>query len=328
MRRRDFITLVGGAAVAWPFAAGAQKPSLPIVALVAGGAAGVSGGYAAAFRQGLGQAGYVEDKNVAIEYHWLNGQYSILPALMADLVRRQVAVIATPANRQATLAAKVATATIPIVFGVASDPVQLGLVESLARPGGNATGFNFFGGEVTAKRFRMLHDLLPKAVRVAVLVNPVNPPAAASTLQDVKEVAPTLGLQVTTFNASTSDEIDSAFAALARERVDALFVGIDQFFESQREQFVALAARYSMPASYQGKESVLAGGLMSYGTDYPETFRQVGAYAGKILAGAKPSDLPVLQATKFEFVLNLKTARELGIDVPPGMLSIADEVIE
>jgi len=328
MKRRKFVAFVAGAAAVMPIAVRAQQHAPPIIALVSGGAADRSGNHTDAFRQGLRDSGFVEDQNVTVEYHWLEGRYSTLPVLMADLVRRQVAVIATPANRPATLAAKAATATIPIVFAVAGDPVELGLVTSLARPGGNPTGINFFGAEVTAKRLGMLHELVARAMRFAVLVNPANTSTAASTLHDVEEAAPTMGLQLKVLNASTIGEIDSAFAALAYDHADALFVSTDQFFDTQSEQFVALARRNGIPAAYGNRDVVAAGGLMSYGTDFAETFRQVGAYAGKILGGAKPHDLPVLQATKFEFVINMKTARELKIDVPPGVQSIVDEVIE
>ena len=327
MRRRQFMTLLGGAAVAWPLAARAQRSAPPVVGFIRVGSADASARFAAAFRKGLNETGYVEGQNVTVEYHWLEGQYDRLPALMADLVRRQVAVIATPGNQPA-LAAKAATATIPIVFGVGDDPVQLGLVATLARPGGNATGINFFVNEVVAKRLRLLHDLVPKAVRVAVLLNPANATVAESTLRDVQEAAPTIGLQIQILNASTIGEIDAAFATLARERTDALFVAGDAFFVSRAVQFVTLTARDRIPATYSLRDYVAAGGLMSYGTDLADSFRQVGVYTGSILKGAKPADLPVLQSTKFEFVINLQTARLLGIEVPPGVLSIADEAIE
>ena len=327
MKRREFITLLGGAAAAWPLAARAQQPALPVVGFIRDGSADASARFATAFRKGLNETGYVEGQNVTVEYHWLEGQYDRLPALLADLVHRQVAVIATLGNVP-SLAAKAATATIPIVFGVGDDPVQLGLVASLARPGGNATGINFFNGEVTAKRLRLLHDLLPKAVRVAVLVNPGNASIAETTLREVKEAAPTLGLQIQILNASTISEIDAAFASLAHERPDALFVAGDAFFTSRRVQLATLTARDRIPAAYAVRELVAAGGLMSYGTDLADMFHQVGVYTGSILKGVKPADLPVLQSTKFEFVINLQTARALGIEVPPGLLSIADEVIE
>ena len=328
MRRREFITLLGGAAAAWPLAAQAQQPALPVVGFIRDGSADTSARFAAAFRKGLNETGYVEGQNVTVEYHWLEGQYDRLPALVADLVRRQVAVIATP-GQVPSLAAKAATATIPIVFGVGGDPVQLGLVASLARPGGNATGINFFVQEVAAKRLRLLHDLVPKAVRIALLLNPANAAVAETTLRDVQEAAPTIGLQIQmTLNASTIGEIDAAFAALARERPDALFVAADAFFVSQRTQLAALTARHQIPAAHSVRELVAAGGLMSYGSDLADMFHQVGVYTGSVLKGAKPAELPVLQSTKFDFVINLKTARALGIEVPSGLLLIADEVIE
>jgi putative ABC transport system substrate-binding protein len=328
MRRREVITLLGGAAAAWPLAARAQQPALPVVGFVHPGSADASASRAAAFRKGLNETGTVEGQNVTVEYHWLEGQYDRLPALMTDLVRRQVAAIATPGSTPAALAAKAATATIPIVFGVAQDPVELGLVASLARPGGNVTGINFFSQEVVAKRLRLLHDLMPKAVRIAVLINPTNALTAQPTLRDVQEAAPSIGLQIQILKASTISEIDAAFATIARERPDALFVAPDAFFASCRVQFATLAARDQIPATYDNRDYVTAGGLMSYGTDIADMFRQVGVYTGQILKGAKPADLPVLQSTKFEFVINLQTARALGIEVRPDVLSIADEVIE
>jgi putative tryptophan/tyrosine transport system substrate-binding protein len=328
VRRREFITLLGGAAAAWPLVARAQQPELPVVGVIDGGSADASARWVIRFRKGLNETGYVEGKNVTVEYHWLEGQYDHLPALMADLVRRRVAVIATPASPPAALAAKAATATIPIVFGVGDDPVKLGLVASLARPGGNATGINFFQQEVVAKRLRLLHDLVPKAVRVAVLVNPGNALIAESTLRDVQQAAPTLGLQIQILKATTIGEIDAAFATLAREHPDALFVAPDVFFASRRVQFATLAARDRVPAAYTNPDYIAAGGLMSYGTDVADTYHQVAVYTGSILKGAKPADLPVLQSTKFVFAINLQTARALGIEVPPGLLAIADEVIE
>jgi ABC-type uncharacterized transport system substrate-binding protein len=329
MQRRQFITLLGGAAVAWPLSARAQQPALPVVAFIRDGSADASARFAVAFRKGLNETGYVEGQNVTVEYHWLEGQYDRLSPLVADLIRRRVAVIATPGTAQAALAAKVATATIPIVFSVGDDPVKLdGLVASLARPGGNATGINSFVQEVVAKRLRLLHELVPKAVRVAVLVNPGNASVAESTLRGVQEAAPTIGLQTQILNASTIGEIDAAFATLARERLDALFVAGDAFFLDRRVQFATLTARDRIAAAYSVRDLVAAGGLMSYGTDLADVFRQVGVYTGSILKGAKPADLPVLQSTKFEFVINLQTARALGIEVPPGVVSIADELIE
>ena len=283
---------------------------------------------AAAFRKGLNEAGYVEGQNVTVEYHWLEGQYDRLPALVADLVRRRVAVIATPATTAGTLAAKAGTATIPIVFGVGEDPVRLGLVATLSRPGGNATGINLLNAEVTAKGLRLLHDLVPKAVRIAVLVNPANASITESTLRNVQEAAPAIGLQIQILNATTIGEIDAVFATFARERPDALLVAPDAFFYSRRGQFATLTAVNKIPTAYWDRDVVAAGGLMSYGTDTVDTFHQVGVYTGQILKGAKPADLPVVQETKFEFVINLQTARALGIEVPQAVLSIADEVIE
>jgi putative ABC transport system substrate-binding protein len=328
MRRREFIAGLGAAASSpiWPLVAGAQQMALPVVGFVNNGA-DVFADRARAFRKGLSEAGYVEGQNVTVEYHWLEGQYARLPALMADLVRRRVAVIVADDNVVA-LGAKAATATIPIVFGVGQDPVKLGLVASLARPGGNATGINFFTQEAVAKRLGLLQLLVPKAVRVAALVNPTNPAAAETTLRDVREAARAIGLQIHVLNATTISEIDAAFASLARERPDALFVGPDLFFASRGVQFAALAARDKIPAAYPSRDIVAAGGLMSYGADIVDANRQVGVYTGSILKGAKPADLPVVQSTKFEFVINMQTARVLGIEVPPNLLALADEVIE
>jgi ABC-type uncharacterized transport system substrate-binding protein len=327
LKRRDFITLLGGAA-AWPLAARAQQPALPVVAFVNPGTPEAATRYLAAFRKGLGETGYFEGQNVTVEYHWLEGKYDRIPVVIADLVRRPPAVIAIPGSGPATRAAKAATATIPIVFGVAGDPVRLGLVASLSRPGGNATGINFLSEEVAAKRLRLLHDLLPKAVRVAVLVNPANAAAAENTLRELQDAARAIGLQIQVLNARTIGEIDAAFVALARERPDVLFVGPDGFFASRRVQFAILAARDRMPATYSNNDYVAAGGLMSYGTDNAEMYRHVGVYTGNVLKGAKPADLPVLQSTKFNLAINHHTARALDIEVPPGLLAIADEVIE
>jgi putative ABC transport system substrate-binding protein len=328
MRRREFISLLGGTGASWPLAARAQQPALPVVAFINAGSPDGSARYLAAFRKGLNETGYVDGQNVTVEYDWLEAHYDRLPALLADLVQRRVAVIATPASTPASRAAKAATATIPIVFGVGEDPVRLGLVASLARPGGNATGINFFATELAAKRLRLLHDLVPKAVRIAVLVNPANPGTAEPTLQELQEAAPTMGLQIQILNATTIGEIDAAFAALASERPDALFVVPDILFLDRRVQLVTLTAVNKIPVVYGNRDYVAVGGLMSYGTDLADAFHQVGLYTGQILKGAKPADLPVLQSTKFEFVINLQTARALGIEVPPGVLSIADEVIE
>jgi putative ABC transport system substrate-binding protein len=327
IRRRKFLATLGGAAVAWPLVAQAQQPT-PIVGLVNSRSAQDAVRNVAAFRKGLDETGYVEGQNVMVEYHWLEGQFDRLPAVMADLVRRRVAVIATPAFRSGAQAAKAATSTIPIVFGVGDDPVKLGLVASLARPGGNATGVNSFNTEVVAKRIGLLHDLLPKAVRIVVLVNPANAPIAEATLREVPKAARALGLQIRVFNASTSREIEAAFAGLAHDQADALYVPGDGFFISRRVQFATLATRYGIPAIYSNREFPDVGGLMSYGTDGLDTWHQVGIYTGRILKGAKPADLPVLQSSKFEFVINLQTARALGIEVPNSIQLLADEVIE
>jgi putative tryptophan/tyrosine transport system substrate-binding protein len=327
MNRRAFITLLGGAAVARPLPARAQQPAMPIVGFVEGRSAKASVRQAAAFRKALSETGYVEGQNVIVEYHWLDGQYDRLPALMADLVRRRVAVIVAFSNAPA-LAAKAATTTIPIVFGVGQDPVKLGLVASLARPGGNATGINFFNQEAVAKRLGLLHDLVPEAVRIAVLVNPANPSATEPTLRELPEAARALGLQIAVLNASTSREIEAAFSTLVPDRADALFVAPDSFFTGRPVQFATLAAHHRVPAAYTQRAFVEAGGLMSYGTDITDMWRQVGVYTGQILKGVKPADLPVAQSTKFEFVINLQTARALGIDVPNALQLLADEVIE
>jgi ABC-type uncharacterized transport system substrate-binding protein len=327
MRRREFIAGLGSSVV-WPLGVRAQQAALPVIGFLDGGSADARARYVAAFRKGLSEAGFVEGRNVAVEYHWLEGQYDRLPALTADLVRRRVAVIAIPGSTPVAVAAKTATATIPMVFGVAEDPVKLGLVASLARPGGNATGVNFFSQEVVAKRLALLHQLVPKAARIAVLLNPANGPTAETTLRDAQEAARAMGLQTYVVNASTSREIDAVFATLAHDRPDALFVAPDAFFNTRRVQFAILTAREKIPAAYSQRDTVAAGGLMSYGTDLADSFRQVGVYTGNILKGAKPADLPVVQATKFEFAINRQTARALGIAVPEALLATADEVIE
>jgi ABC-type uncharacterized transport system substrate-binding protein len=328
IRRREFMSLLGGAVAAWPLAARAQQTAMPIVGFVNGRTPETSVRIAGAFRKGLNEAGYVEGQNVAVEYHWLEGQYDRLPSLIADLVRRRVAVIATPGLTAGAQAAKGATTTIPIVFGVGEDPVKLGLVASLARPGGNATGINFFVQELVAKRLGLLHELVPKAARVAVLVNPANAPTAETTLRAMPEAARALGLQIQVLSASTSREIDAAFTTLVRERADALFIAPDGFFTSRRSQFVTLAARDRMPTSCANREMAEAGLLMSYGSDNQDMFRQVGVYTGQILKGAKPADLPVMQSTKIELVINLQTARAFDLEIPPTLLARADEVIE
>jgi putative tryptophan/tyrosine transport system substrate-binding protein len=325
IRRREFITLLGGAA-AWPLAARAQQRAMPVIGFVNGGTAEAN--RVRVFRQALSEFGYIDGQNVMVEYHWLAGQYERLPALMSDLVKRRVTLIATPGSPEAAIAAKAASATTPIVFGVGDDPVKLGLVASLARPGGNATGINVFAFELAAKRFGLLHELVPKATRIAVLVNPASASSTEPTLRDVQNAARVLGIQIFVLNASTISEIDAAFAALAREQAEALFVAGETFFFSRRVQFATLAARDRVPASYASREYVEVGGLMNYGTSLLEMWRQVGIYAGRILKGAKPADLPVLQSTTFEFVINLQTAKTIGLDVPPALLALATEVIE
>jgi ABC-type uncharacterized transport system substrate-binding protein len=328
MNRREFITLLGSAAAAWPLAARAQQRAMPVVGLVSARSPDASARVAAGFRKGLNETDYVEGQNVMVEYHWLEGQYDRLPSLMADLVHRRVTVIAVPGSIPAALAAKAATTTIPILFGVGEDPVNLGLVASLARPAGNATGINIFLQEVVAKRLGLLHDMVPKAARIAVLVNPANAATAEATLRDIPEAARAIGVEIQVLNASTGHEIEAAFVTLARDRADALFVAVDAFFVSRRVQFATLAARYGIPTAHAVREEVEAGGLMSYGTDIVDMYRQVGVYTGQILKGAKPADLPVIQSTKFEFVINLQTARALGLEVPNSLQLLADEVIE
>jgi putative ABC transport system substrate-binding protein len=326
MRRRNFIASLGGAAV-WPLAARAQQPAMPVVSFVSGRSSDGSARFAVAFEKGLSEIGYVEGQSVRMEYHWLEGQYHRVPSLMADLVRRRVALIAVAGDGPAQ-AAKAATGKIPIVFGAAEDPVRLGLVDSIARPGGNATGVNFLFTEIVAKRLGLLHDLVPKAVRITVLVNPANILNAEATLREVREAARAIGLEIAVVNASAGREIEAAFANLVRDRADALFVAPDGFFASRRVQSAILAAHHQIPASYSIREFVEAGGLMSYGIDLADMFRQIGVYAGRILKGAKPADLPVLQSSKFEFVINLQAARALGIEVPNALLLVADEAIE
>jgi len=332
MRRREFIAGIGGAA-AWSLAARAQQRALPVVGFVTARSADASVDAQAAFRKGLRETGYVEGRNVTVEYHWLEGRFDRLPALMDDLVRRRVAVIATPNNTLITTTAKAATTTIPIVFSVGLDPVKAGLVASFARPDGNATGIHYFALELTAKRLGLLHALAPKATRVAILINPANGPSADVTLRSVEDAARSIGLQTKVLNASTSGEIDAAFAGLAHERAegvppnDILFVAADGLFQSRSQQLVALTARDKIPAGYPDRAAVAAGGLMSYGTDITEMYRQVGVYTGNILKGAKPADLPVQQSAKFEFVINRKTVKALGLQIPV-MLMVSAELID
>jgi putative tryptophan/tyrosine transport system substrate-binding protein len=327
MRRRDFIAALGGAA-AWPLAAPAQQRALPVVGLVSLGSADAFADNMRAFHKGLGEAGYVEGRNVLIEYHWLEGHHDGVTALMADLVRRRVAAITIPGTTAITIAAKAATSTVPIVFFVGDDPVNLGLVESRASPGGNATGGNYIVGDAVAKRLALLHELLPKAVRIGVLTNPANAVATEALLPRLEEGARSLGLRIGVLRASTAAEIDTAFDTVGRGGYDALFVVPDTFFSSRRAQFAAVAARERIPACYSDRETVAAGGLMSCGINYSDVYRQVGFYTGNILNGAKPADLPVVQTTRFEFVINRRTATLLGIEVPTKLIAIADEVIE
>ena len=327
MKRREFITLLGGTAAAWPLAARAQQPVMPVVGFLDSRSPDGMTDRLRAFRDGLKDSGYVERESVAIEYRWAENQLDRLPELAADLVRRQVAVIAATSTYPA-LAAKAATTTIPIVFLVGEDPVRLGLVASLARPGGNLTGINLFSGELTAKRLELLREMVPGAARIAVLVNPANATTTETTLRDVQPAASAMGLQIQVLNASTSREIDVAFATFVRERPDAVFVGIDVFFNTRRAQLVNLASRQAVPATFVNRDFPEMGGLMSYGSNIADAFRQVGLYTGRILKSAKPAELPVLQSNKFELIINNQTARMLGITVPPTLLSTADEVIE
>jgi putative ABC transport system substrate-binding protein len=328
MRRREFITLLGGAAAAWPLTARAQQPAMPVIGFLHPASPDTFADRVRGFRQGLKEAGFVEGENVAVEYRWADNQLDRLPALATELVRRQVAVIAAPGGPAPASAAKAATATIPVVFLVAEDPVGLGLVASLAAPGGNLTGINFFNIELSAKRLELLRVLVPGATRVAALVNPANVSNRQTTLRDLEAAGRAMGLQIQVLNAGTSGEIDSAFATSVGERPDVVFVSLDQFFASRRVQLVHLASRYAIPATYALRDFVEAGGLMSYGANLMEAYRQVGVYTGRILRGARPADFPVAQASKFELVINHQTARLLGLTVPPSLLAIADEVIE
>jgi len=327
MRRREFIILIGGVAAAWPLAARAQQ-AMPVIGFLDPRSPHTLADQLRAFRQGLKDTGYVEGENASIEYRWAEGQYQRLPALAAELVRRRVAVIATNGGPASALAAKGATATTPIVFIVGEDPVRLGLVSSLGRPGGNLTGINFLIGELTAKRLGLLREFVPGAARIAVLVNPANATNVETTLRDVEPAALAMGLQIQILKAGTSSEIEAAFATFVRERPDALFVGNDAFFTSRSVQLVHLATLHKVPAIYALREFVEVGGLMSYGVNVTEALRQVGVYTGRILKDAKPADLPVVQSSKFELVINAVTARMLGLTVPASLLTVADEVIE
>jgi len=325
MRRRDFITVLGGAAT-WPLAARAQQGAMPVVGFLHPTSPHTMGDSLRAFHQGLKEAGFVEGVNVALEYRWGDNQVDRLPVLAAELIRRHIAVIATAGS--AAFAVKEATATIPIVFIAGENPVRSGLVASLAQPGGNLTGINFFAGELAAKRLELMRQLVPAAARVAVLVNPAYASMTELTLRDVEVAARAMGLQTQVLNANTSSEIDAAFEIIERERPDALFVGPSPFFNSRRVQMVQLAARYAVPATYPTRTEAEAGGLMSYGPSIIGAYREFGSYVGRILNGAKPVDLPVVQSSKFELVINAQTARMLRLAVPPSLLAIANEVIE
>jgi putative ABC transport system substrate-binding protein len=324
--RRHFISALGGAAATWPLATRAQQPTMPVIGFLHARTPEDSKPQVAAFRRGLSESGYPEGQSVTVEYRWGRGQYDQLPAMAAELVRRPVALLVA-GSEPAALAAKAATSTIPIVFSVGTDPVKLGLVLSFNQPGGNATGMQMFTTMLETKRLGLLHELVPRAQTLGILLNP-NFTTAQNQLVDLQEAAKSIGLRLQVFRASNAAEIEAAYEAIARERIPAVMVAADVLFDTRREQLIALAARHAVPAMYQFREYAAAGGLMSYGIDLPDNYRQVGVYAGRILKGAKPTDLPVLQSTKFEFVINLQTARALGIEVPPAVLSIADEVIE
>jgi ABC-type uncharacterized transport system substrate-binding protein len=327
MRRREFITLLGGAAAVWPLAARAQQPAMPVIGFLNPTSLDSNADRLRGFHRGLKEVGYVEGENVTVVYRWAEGQNDRLPELAAELVQRKVSVI-VPIAPAAAFAAKAATGTIPIVFAVNEDPVRLGLVASLARPGSNATGINFLSAEMGAKRLNLLRELVPRVARVAVLVNPANTTSTESTLKDVATAARAMGLQTQVLNAGTGSEINAAFATFVPEKADALLVAGDGFFSSRRVQLVHLATRHVVPAIYSQREFTDIGGLMSYGPNFADVFRQVGTYVGRILKGAKPAELPVMQSAKFELVINAETARLLGLTVPPTLLATADEVIE
>jgi putative tryptophan/tyrosine transport system substrate-binding protein len=327
LKRREFIALLGGAAAARPLAARAQQPAVPVIGFLHPTSSDAFPDRLRGFRQGLKETGFVEGENVMITYRFAENQIDRLPAMTGELVASRVAVIVA-ANSPPALAAKAATTTIPIVFISPEDPVRLGLVASLAKPGGNLSGINLLSGELAAKRLDLLRELVPGAARVAVLVNPANPSTTETTLRDVEAAARTMGLQIQVLKAGTSHEIDAAFATLARERSDAMFVGNDPFFTSRRVQLAILAAHQSTPSTYGTREFAEVGGLMSYGANIPDGWRQAGAYVGRILKGAKPAELPVVQSTKFELVIHAQTAKTLGLTVPPSLLAVADEVIE
>ena len=327
MKRRKFIALLGGSAVAWPLDARAQQPTIPVIGFLSSRSPKESASAVAAFRQVLTEAGYVEGQNLDIAFRWAEGQYDRLPALAADLAGRQVAVIFATGGNPPAFAAKAATATIPIVFLIGSDPVKFGLVASLNRPGSNVTGVTLFTSLLVAKRMELLREVVPTATTFAILVNPNNSNAEPDT-RDAQTAARSLGLQLVVLSAGTENDIDAAFATLVQQRANALLVNTDSFFLARRNQFVALAARHAVPTIHDLREFTAAGGLVSYGTNLADAYRQAGIYVGKILKGEKPADLPVVQPTKFDLVINLKTAKALGVTIPPGVLAIVDEVIE
>jgi len=327
MKRRAFITLLGGAA-AWPLAARAQQQATPVIGLVDARSPDAMADRLRGFRRGLAETGYVESDNVIILYRWGENKVDRLPELAAELVGRRVTVIIGSGGIPAILAAKAATTTVPVVFIVSEDPVRLGLVKSLARPEGNLTGINFYNSELVAKQLELLRELVPQAIAVAVFVNPANANTFEATSRDIEPAARAMGLEIKLLRASTSREIDAAFVSLGREQPNALFIGNDAFFNSRRVQFVQLAAHHRLPAIYSGREYSEIGGLISYGTNIGDAYRQAGLYAGRILKGAKPGDLPVVQSSKFELVINHQTARTLGLSVPDKLLVAADEVIE
>jgi putative tryptophan/tyrosine transport system substrate-binding protein len=327
VRRREFITLLAGTTTAWPMMASAQQPAMPVIGFLSIASPASFAHLVASFRRGLEEVGFVDGRNVAVEYRWAEGQYDRLPALAADLVRRKVDVIVTSGGDNPSVVARAATTTIPIVFNIGSDPVEAGLVASLARPGGNATGVNIFTVELSEKRFGLLNDAIPAAASIGVLVNPNFTPALANARQ-AEDAANRVGKKVFIFNAASESEIYAAFTRMSQQQIGALLVAADPFFNSRREQIVALAERHKMPAIYEWREFAQSGGLMSYGTDLAEAYRLQGVYAGRILKGDRPADLPVVQLSKFQLVINLKTARSLHLVIPPGILAIADEVIE